>query len=488
MSLALDGSNALYRESSVPGLSACTIVVFAKMSSSSNCCLAAILNSRFDHTDRLSLEHVGEFRVIAGADSDFVGVFSGVAATTDQWYAIAMRSDGTDVKLWVAEYGDTAATFSEALPGTGAFTAGVLYSGKNTYLSGANTQAGFKTWNTALSDSEVAAELASHAPIVTSGLVAYLEYSDPDVADNDTDASGTGDFTIEGTPTYDSDTPFTSGNTGTLNKTLDAATASGSGTVAISGSAAKTLDAATLDADGSVSITGSAAKTLDAATLDADGAVAITGSGAKTLDSAVLDADGSVAISGQLNKTLDAATLDADGTVIDGGTGQLNKTLDNATLAASGTVAITGQASKQLDSATVDGDGSVDITGALSKTLDAATLQASDQTAPPVAQPPLGNLGPQFFGPPMSATIGFEKPKKAKKPKREPIEPVLEQLEQQARPSAPAVEPRPTLPSRRAELERIAVIENKITEITEQRRQQHEEEEALAVVLLMLAA
>lgn len=123
---------------------------------------------------------------------------------------------------------------------------------------------------------------------------------------------------------------------GTLSATLGAATASGTGAVAVAGSLAATLGAATVVATGAAPIAGAASPTLAAATVAGSGAVAIAGGGGGTLDDATLEATGAAAVTGTLTSTLAAASLAASGGRV--AIGQLAVTLADATLVAAGNI------------------------------------------------------------------------------------------------------------------------------------------------------
>lgn len=168
-----------------------------------------------------------------------------------------------------------------------------------------------------------------------------------------------------------------SGGTGSLAVTLDSASVSSAGSLAIAGALSSTLEGATLSSAGSVAITGSSAVTLADSTLSAAGAVAITGSSAITLGDATLSAAGALALTGSAAVTLDSATLAAEGVLTSGPTGALAVTLADATVAATGTLALAGTASITLAGSTLASTGTVALVGALSSTLDGASLAAT---------------------------------------------------------------------------------------------------------------
>jgi hypothetical protein len=125
-------------------------------------------------------------------------------------------------------------------------------------------------------------------------------------------------------------------------------------------------------------INGTLSVTLDDATLSAAGSVAIAGALSATLDDATLAATGALGINGALSVTLDDATMVATGTQsVTPIVGTLAVTLDDATLNAAGSVAITGIVNATLDDAVLSASGSVAIRGAVSATLDDATLMAT---------------------------------------------------------------------------------------------------------------
>lgn len=170
--------------------------------------------------------------------------------------------------------------------------------------------------------------------------------------------------------------------TGSLSKTLDAATSSIAGTVIVDGDAAATLGAATSTAAGAVVIAGAASKTLDAASVVSGGTVAnasASGELAATLGSATASGAGVVLVDGDLAGTLGAATSSGAGTVsVDG---DLSRTLDAATNSATGTVPIDGDLSSTLDAVSGSSAGAVITAGVLAGNLDGATLGSTGGSA-----------------------------------------------------------------------------------------------------------
>src|SRR6185312_732202 len=152
-----------------------------------------------------------------------------------------------------------------------------------------------------------------------------------------------------------------SSSTGTLNVTLDNATASAAGTVATHGSLASTLGAAVLAAAAAVGIAGTCSTTLGNATSSAAGAVQTHGTLAQTLAPATLAGAGSVRATGALNATLAPATLAAVGSAP--AHGSLSATLANATLIAAGRVisGIVGNLDVTLEDAHAAGAGTVKL-------------------------------------------------------------------------------------------------------------------------------
>jgi hypothetical protein len=230
---------------------------------------------------------------------------------------------------------------------------------------------------------------AIEAPSVTLGTAPQLNLRKTD--------TGTRSATVCFLGAYVDYTPA-SGNTGTLNVTLDAAT----GDLDIAGTLNSTLGTATLEGIGTIEagdITGELNVTLDAATLSGTGDLDIAGTLAATLDAATLASNVDVIVSGTLSASLDAATVAATGDLDIAGT--LNSTLDAATVAATGDLDIVGSLSVTLDAATLAGTGDLDIVGTLSVTLDAATLEGIGSTQN------VQNLTPALF---TSATGAFYSP------------------------------------------------------------------------------
>lgn len=162
--------------------------------------------------------------------------------------------------------------------------------------------------------------------------------------------------------------------TGSLSKTLDAATSSIAGTAIVDGDAAATLGAATSTAAGAVVIAGAASKTLDAASVVSGGTVAnasASGELAATLGGATASGAGVVLVDGDLAGTLGAATSSGAGTVAV--IGSFVGSLGSATATSVGTVAVDGDLSRSLGSATGSAAGAALIDGDLNSTLGSAS-------------------------------------------------------------------------------------------------------------------
>ena len=130
------------------------------------------------------------------------------------------------------------------------------------------------------------------------------------------------------------------------------------GASGINGAASVTLDALTATATGTVLTHGAGAATLAALTSTAAGAVANNGSGAATLDALTLTAAGGVGttpITGAASITLAGLTSTATGTVLTHGAGAA--TLAALTSTAAGKVAISGAASATLAAISVSAKG-----------------------------------------------------------------------------------------------------------------------------------
>ena len=200
--------------------------------------------------------------------------------------------------------------------------------------------------------------------------------------------------------------PISTGVEGTLAVTLDAATISATGEIAIAGNVSASLAVATLAATGDLDISGSLgvtlgdatlaasgsgamepiegalSATLAAASLSATGALRITGAGAATLENAALAATGGLAISATLSASFADATLSAEGALAI--SADLAATLGEATISATGAVAIAAALAVTLDAATLDAAGGLvsgPITGALAVDLSDAILLASGAVA-----------------------------------------------------------------------------------------------------------
>lgn len=111
----------------------------------------------------------------------------------------------------------------------------------------------------------------------------------------------------------------TTKDAGALTATLDAATLSSTGVVALRADAAITLDAATLSATGAVAIKGALAATLADAVLTATATLAIKGALAKSLEDATLASAAALSLVGGASITLDD--------VITGLTGEFGQTI-----------------------------------------------------------------------------------------------------------------------------------------------------------------
>lgn len=170
--------------------------------------------------------------------------------------------------------------------------------------------------------------------------------------------------------------------------TLGAVTSAATGKVAIVGSSSVALDAATAAATGKAAIAGVASATLGAATCAATGALPISGSSAVTLGDVASTATGTLAIQGALSATLDAATVAGVGNSASGATGQASVTLGAATCSAAGTVALKASAAVTLGGATASAAGSLAIKGSAGVTLGAAALTAAGV----ITDGPAGNL------------------------------------------------------------------------------------------------
>jgi hypothetical protein len=135
-------------------------------------------------------------------------------------------------------------------------------------------------------------------------------------------------------------------------------------------------------------IEGSLSVTLDGATASGTGTVAVQGQASPTLEGATLSGTGTVAVEGQASVTLEGATLSGTGETNEENEGNLAVTLDGATLSGTGEVATKGQAAVTLDGATAEGQGKVAIEGTATVSLDGVTLTATGGEKEPEPEPP----------------------------------------------------------------------------------------------------
>lgn len=143
---------------------------------------------------------------------------------------------------------------------------------------------------------------------------------------------------------------------GTLSKTLDAASSSGSADNPIAGSVSKTLGSATVSAAGTV------------------GDPSVSGSLAKTLGGMVSSAASALGLRGQASGALGAATALASGN--NPIAGQSARTLGGMTASAAGRVSLAAQASRVLGSMVSGAVSRLLVRGTSAKTLGAATTYA----------------------------------------------------------------------------------------------------------------
>lgn len=160
----------------------------------------------------------------------------------------------------------------------------------------------------------------------------------------------------------------------------------------ITGTLLQTLDGASLSAGGALAIEGEAALGLDGATVAATGELPIEGQAAATLGGASLGATGELPIEGQAAATLEGATLAATGDVGKENSGEVNVTLDGASAQAQGTLAIEGQLGVTLGGATAEGQGKLAIEGTAAISLGGVTLTATggEKEPEPEHPPPPG--------------------------------------------------------------------------------------------------
>lgn len=176
------------------------------------------------------------------------------------------------------------------------------------------------------------------------------------------------------------------GISGTLSKTLDAATVSAAGALTISGAASPTLGAVTLSSASALAIVGTSAPTLAPAALSATGVGSseITAALAVTLGAVNLAADADLAITGAASFTLGVATLTSVGSL--SVAGALTASLAPLTVTSAARLDIVATATPTLGAATLVASSELDIAGSLSVTLGSVTLAAT------------GSLGAQTFG------------------------------------------------------------------------------------------
>jgi hypothetical protein len=157
-------------------------------------------------------------------------------------------------------------------------------------------------------------------------------------------------------------------------------TAPSSASSGISGTLSATLDAATLSAAGTLLIVGSLGQSLGALTLSSAGAIgggANTGTLSQTLGAATLTSAGTLLINGALSQTLGSVTLAATGQAGAVTTAALNATLGAATLAATGKLPIVGAVAQNLGTLTLASAGKVPVVGSASITLGQLTIVAT---------------------------------------------------------------------------------------------------------------
>jgi hypothetical protein len=113
----------------------------------------------------------GTIRYCGWEGGDLVATTNAVNAAEGSWTRLAVVCDGTIVKLyWGDETGDL---YTRSATGTPPTTPSVVYVGADqwttSYLNG--RVAGFKLWQAALSETEVAAEFTQYAPVRTTNLL-----------------------------------------------------------------------------------------------------------------------------------------------------------------------------------------------------------------------------------------------------------------------------------------------------------------------------
>ena len=147
---------------------------------------------------------------------------------------------------------------------------------------------------------------------------------------------------------------------------------------AISGTLTKTLDAATVSATGTLGATasGTLATTLANATVNSTGTVAITATSTTTLAAATVTSAAALANRGALTATLASATLAATGATGTFALGALTATLADATATSTATLTIAGSTTATLEAATLSSAAALANRGALAATLASATVVA----------------------------------------------------------------------------------------------------------------
>lgn len=187
-----------------------------------------------------------------------------------------------------------------------------------------------------------------------------------------------------------------SGETGSLSKTLDNATIASSGTVLVTGVLSKTLGDLSLQSSGNVGsvVLGSLNSTLQSCTLSSSGKVLISGHTSKSLRDATmgvtrgrvlvrgntdevlsaisLSGQGSVSTIANLDKTLESISILAHGGMLAIGSAEIS--LEDISHTLSGKALINAQLNKLLDGLSNSIAGIVLVQGYLDKTLDSATL------------------------------------------------------------------------------------------------------------------
>lgn len=212
--------------------------------------------------------------------------------------------------------------------------------------------------------------------------------------------AGAGKVTVSGTlaKTLDAATLSSAGTSGgvagingTLTQTLSAVTSSSAGALPIAGTATKTLDTATLASAGGVAVVATLTKTLTDATLTSAGGVAVVGSTTATLGVATVNSAAGVKVSGTASPTLDTLTGTAAGTVKVSGVA--TPTLGAVMSSSAGTVAIVGAGVTTLGAATLASAGGVAVVGSASNTLSALTSSSAGTVkVTGVSTPTLGTL------------------------------------------------------------------------------------------------